>query len=916
MQRIAQARRRRVRLSLRSTRVARKSGLPEPQIAFPSGTYIIRALRVGIGAIGGLLNPADSTRRRQVAGSNRGKPMQVEPPKHHFVPVHNVVSSNSSNRLAMQNLMPRLSSRLGKVLFAALLSLQASYAAALGLGEIDLDSALNEKLRAEIGLIDASGLESSEILVSLASSEDFERVGVERFFFLTDLKFDVAVDSKGQPVIRVRSGQAISEPYLNFIVEVLWPSGRLLKEFTLLLDPPTFTQAAAPAVSAPARSTASTAPTRSTRPEPARSAPRTSSRTAAPRTSSASSAAPVQARGEGEILTTRNDTLWNIAQQTLPATDISVEQNMLALKRKNPKAFIRDNVNLMKAGYVLRTPTTNEAQQLSVAEAKARVAAEHEAWRTGRNLPSSNSVAADDGGSDLKAQVDATAAGSNTKPAATNEGQLRIVAGDGDSTQGAKDTAAAGTSLAASAEEQDRLSREVEELNYKLDREAELAANQLTVKERQLEVKDQEIAELQASVEALREQYKQAVANQGANPASAEPLAWWQAPWVVLTAIGGALLMAIWALFAGRRKSAAAAADEAYYEQADLTESVTEPSMDAQGAAVAVAEPGLDDLDADTEVFTEDMSEEFEDEQSIGELAEIDGSDIDEDDFDLAADDEVGDDLGQTSDVIGEADIYIAYGRYPQAISLLLGALEADPDRHDVRCKLLQLYSETNDSEAFGEHMQELTQRCDDPDILTVANELKVGLESDELDMGVDADVGVEVAADAVEEVADIEAGMDEFQLELDDDSLTDDLSSELDSAGLDNLATEFDDMAEATPELDELTEDLGGDLGMDFDPEVDVVPELTDNADSDVPQLDDSASAEESSGTDFSNTDLDDDEFDFSDSSDSASTKLDLARAYIDMGDQDGARDILGEVLVEGNDDQQRQANELLENI
>lgn len=912
MQRIAQARRRRVRSSLRSTWVARNSGLPEPQIAFPSGTYIIRALRVGIGAIGGLLNPADSTRRRQVAGTNRGKPMQVELPKHHFVPVHTVVSSNSSNRLAMQNLIPRLSSRLGKVLFAAMLSLQASYAAALGLGEIDLDSALNEKLRAEIGLIDATGLESSEILVSLASSEDFERVGVERFFFLTDLKFDVAVDSKGQPVIRVRSGQAISEPYLNFIVEVLWPSGRLLKEFTLLLDPPTFTQAAAPAVTAPARSTASTAPTRSTR--PARTPARSSSTSSAPRASSAPSAAPLQARGDGEVLTTRNDTLWNIAQQTLPATDVSVEQNMLALKRKNPKAFIRDNVNLMKAGYVLRTPTTNEAQQLTTAEAKARVAAEHDAWRTGRNLPSSNSVAADNGGSDLKAQVDATAAGSNTKPAATNEGQLRIVAGDGDSTQGAKDTAAAGTSLAASAEEQDRLSREVEELTYKLDREAELATNQLTVKERQLEVKDQEIAELQASVEALREQYQEAVANQGANSASAEPLAWWQAPWILFTALGGALLMAIWALFAGRRKSAAAADDEAYYEQADLRDSVTEPAMDAQGSAVT--EPSLDNLEADTEVFTEDLAEEFEDEQSIGELTEIDGSAIDEDDFDLAADDEVGDDLGQTSDVIGEADIYIAYGRYPQAISLLLGALEADPDRHDVRCKLLQLYSETNDSEAFGEHMQELTQRCDDPDVLTVANELKVGLDNDDLAMEVDGNVDAEVAIDAAEEVDDIEAGMDEFELELDDASLTDDVSSELDSAGLDNLATEFDDLDDSTPELDELSNDLSGDLGMDFDPEVDVVPELTDNADNEVPQLDDAASVEDSSGTDFSNTDLDDDEFDFSDSGDSASTKLDLARAYIDMGDQDGARDILGEVLVEGNDDQQRQANDLLENI
>lgn len=906
MQWIAQARRRRVRLSLRSTWVARNSSLPEPQIAFPPGAYIIRALSGGLGSIGGLLNPADSTRRRQVAGTNRGKPMQVEPPNLQVVRQHNVNSYNSSNRPTLRRLLSRLLTPLGKVSLVALLSLQASYAAALGLGEIDLDSALNEKLRAEIGLIDATGLESSEILVSLASSEDFERVGVERFFFLTDLKFDVAVDSKGQPVIRVRSGQAISEPYLNFIVEVLWPSGRLLKEFTLLLDPPTFTQAAAPAVSAPARSTASVAPTRTTRTEPVR----TPTRSAAPRASSSASAAPVQARGDGDVLTTRNDTLWAIAQQTLPASDISVEQNMLALKRKNPKAFIRDNVNLMKAGYVLRTPTTNEAQQLTTAEAKSRVAAEHEAWRTGRNLPSSDSVAADDGSSNLKAQVDATSASSNTKPTSGNEGQLRIVAGDGDSTQGARDTAAAGTSLAASAEEQDRLSREVEELNYKLDRESELAANQLTVKERQLEVKDQEIAELQATVEALREQMQSAVANQGQSIAPAQPLAWWQAPWAIASAIGGLVLLLGWSLFAARRKSEVAA-DDAYYDQADLTDSVAEPVMEDldSGADIAVTEPSFDDAQAATEEF----SEEFTEEQTFGELDGIDESVIGDDEFDLADEEEVG----QTSDVIGEADIYIAYGRYPQAISLLLGALEADPNRHDVRCKLLQLYSETNDAEAFGEHMHELTQRCDDAEVLSVANDLQASLETDELEL----DTQAEAVVDAVEEVVDPNADMDEFQLELDDDSLGEEISTDLDAADLDSLSSEFDDLAaddltDGAPEVADVAEDLGGDLGMDFDPEVDVVPELTDNADDELPQLDDTAAPEDTSGTDFSNTDLDDDEFDFSDSSDSAGTKLDLARAYIDMGDQDGARDILGEVLVEGNDDQQRQANELLENI
>ena len=118
----------------------------------------------------------------------------------------------------------------------------------LGLGEIELNSALNQEFRATIELFDASGLEPGEILVSLGSSEDFDRVGVERFFFLTGLDFQVEMAANGDPQVVVTSPRPITEPYLNFLVEVLWPNGRLLKEYTVLLDPPTFSEAAAPAV--------------------------------------------------------------------------------------------------------------------------------------------------------------------------------------------------------------------------------------------------------------------------------------------------------------------------------------------------------------------------------------------------------------------------------------------------------------------------------------------------------------------------------------------------------------------------------------------------------------------------------------------------------------------------------------------
>ena len=139
-------------------------------------------------------------------------------------------------------------SRAHVISIAAALSLLAAHAWGLGLGEIKLNSALNEKLKAEIELLDASGMQPDEIRVALASTEDFERVGVERFFFLTDLRFEVVYASSSGVKVDVTSTKPITEPYLNFIVEVLWPNGRLLKEFTLLLDPPTFSSAAAPLV--------------------------------------------------------------------------------------------------------------------------------------------------------------------------------------------------------------------------------------------------------------------------------------------------------------------------------------------------------------------------------------------------------------------------------------------------------------------------------------------------------------------------------------------------------------------------------------------------------------------------------------------------------------------------------------------
>jgi pilus assembly protein FimV len=295
----------------------------------------------------------------------------------------------------------------------------------------------------------------------------------------------------------------------------------------------------------------------------------------------------------------------------------------------------------------------------------------------------------------------------------------------------------------------------------------------------------------------------------------------------------------------------------------------------------------------------------------------------------------------ETNDVIGEADIYIAYGRYPQAIGLLLGVLEENPGRNDVRLKLLELYAETRDRDAFDAHMTELLARCDDDEALLTARELAAQfgdevpatsgtgnpgetLDEDDLDLdelaAQDESHGGEFALSEVKDF-DADDNFDEVDdLEFDDAAASAAITGAADAQaplGSEDFELELDDLAEDDAGSAEDTshhragDSLGGDLGIDFDPErqrngeehADAEPEdLTSGDDLDL-DLDDAEA-------------LDDDAFDFEDAGDTAGTKLDLARAYIDMGDQDGARDILNEVVAEGNSEQQQRAQAMLEEL
>src|SRR6187431_3224785 len=114
------------------------------------------------------------------------------------------------------------------------------YVSALGLGEVKLKTTLNQPLEAEVKLLDTRDLTAEQILVALASPADFERNGVDRLFFYTEFQFQVDLEAADGPKVIITSRNPVREPYLNFLIEARWTAGRLLREYTLLMDLPTF----------------------------------------------------------------------------------------------------------------------------------------------------------------------------------------------------------------------------------------------------------------------------------------------------------------------------------------------------------------------------------------------------------------------------------------------------------------------------------------------------------------------------------------------------------------------------------------------------------------------------------------------------------------------------------------------------
>jgi pilus assembly protein FimV len=246
---------------------------------------------------------------------------------------------------------------------------------ALGLGGIEVDSGLNQPLKARILVRGASPGELDELRAVLGSESQFQRAGLDRPFMLTRLKFSVVEAGAGSGFIEISTRDPVSEPFLNFLVDVSWSRGRVVREYTLLLDPPVYGSAITSAAAQRVQ-TVETAPQMSAPSQPP--APRRAAApSAAPSPAPASRAAP-RYTGDSYGPVRDGETLWSIADRVRPQ-GASIQSMMLALLEANPEAFAIDNINALRRGAVLRIPPASELLQ-DKSVALAEVASQHALW--------------------------------------------------------------------------------------------------------------------------------------------------------------------------------------------------------------------------------------------------------------------------------------------------------------------------------------------------------------------------------------------------------------------------------------------------------------------------------------------------------------------------------------------------------
>ena len=780
------------------------------------------------------------------------------------------------------------------ILLLASISLTSVKVYALGFGELQVNSALDEPLDVRIQLSNVGELSEVEMLVGLASPEEFKIAGVEREFYLTALQFDVDLSNPRSPAIRVTTRNPVSEPYLDFLVRLEWPTGKLLREYTVLLDLPTFVNKLPVATKVQPAATSSSIPAKSNPP---------------PFQPDLEPGAEYQVEG--------GDTLWSIAKESRP-NGYSINQSMTAIQQLNPSAFINNDINRLKKGSILRLPKGSQMDNLLAAEPLTPAAE-----------PVVDTAAVEDSAEDelfSSEPEDSTESSAYQRVTETENaesaGRLKLSALASADLTGLEPTSGTGSNdgetasvdaeqVTALEEELTRTQRENEDLKTRLANLEE----QLELKERMLEVQSETATALQQAP-AIQAEQEQSTTRPAAKPAKEEKgiMSW--LIYIVIAVVG--LLIALLLFFKNKRKS-----DDQEFE----------PLFGAAGLA-----DEKDDM-PEFAAVADELEEEF-DSPVIGSYE--DANEYAEDSIDLELSDE------EEIDPLEQADIYLSLGNEEEAENILQSALQKDSGNADAHLMLLDIYCRQLNLPRFDMQRAELA-RLDNDDANAKAEDLRNKLlsleeqaqtEQEEETVALD-DVEVESLEEdfsdktglAIEETG--EQGHDESVAEESSLDL-DQLSSDIDSFDLDSVFEDEDTEQDAAGDLTEV--DLSEENEVDIEqaladldaPEVSTDEETIESSPEEIdiddeiileeqpePQTEEPAvGADEVAEEQF----IADEPVDESalqadiDVEQECATKLELAQAYIDMGDSEGATEILQEVIDEGSDQQREKAQALLD--
>jgi|GEM_PF-1294760 len=882
----------------------------------------------------------------------------------------------------------------------------------LGMGKIQVNSALDEQLNASIDIIANNDESIDQVSVKLASAADYKKVGLDKSFVPGHIM--VSVDEDNPYQINVTSNGPVSEPIVSLLLDVTWANGRILREFTLLLDPPSYQASTRGSISIPAsqpepqqpetmadvEDDAVTAQSDDIPPvsqdlnkayeemETDVSAPEQDEAEFAvetPMDENVSETLPVM---PGEVYVNAGDTLWRIANQNKPS-DVTTHQMMMAIYENNPNAFLNNNINQMVKGSTLQMPDPDSSDYLSYQEALAAFESHNSRWATNDDSYSSFQTEsqvdddadmaestdygvqlsggegddsdsqqtegdiADSGNSGLSDEEAFNASSENEElksrvselesivdeqqsaltlqddDMANLENQMADNSADDTLNEGGFDSSAEAddeatgedTSVADDVwgtDVSDDMAEQTDDSALMEDDGGQLLADDSS--EQDDMISEDDSTSLDDSTEADAADQQTVVTTPKKPVPVSEPwytsaINWIQQNvlWVIIGLVVLFLIILLPRLFnrgdddpaegssflddikssRGKKDQGQEEIDEEIMDEDQETVLTTPVSVDGDDDSLA---------DDDDDLFGDDTAEDSTDDDSDDDdvLAELDNSlafddsddDDSDDDFDFDFDDDEPSDSEETSDKDSADDL-----SYETPTKEYDPAPFRDDDSFEDDFDLSDLDGDSDD-DSDDEAQDELESDTDDSSVFD-DDDFDLEDELTELDEGhavTEIDSDEEQSDDGQDD--DDDDDDDDHDDDDDDDFSDDDFLADLDEIdGLDDSDDDSnDDQADDEDLSSELDDDFEESLSLDEDDQTTTF---------ETEQADDEMDEDIDLGLD-----------DLMDDGDVIETKLDLAKAYIEMGDTEGAKNLLDEVKAEGNEAQQSEADKLLDDM